>query len=276
MAEGKYHYGTELFHSAREHFKAAVEFLSADEEHSHSFGILHIAIALELLAKARLASKDLQLIVRGRRKPTDAEFRIGAFQSIGIEEAFESLETLGLAHLDDSQRFALTSIRNLRNSVVHFLEQTGRLASLEPVFGAASLFLDIHELELADWRASDVFPRLNYSLNLLTRMKGFVPVRMAALRSKLVASMRPCSAHMDECYQCLQDAATISGEDIVCLYCGASYAVHIVAEEMSRDRSVSVCPQCALHSIIACTQCRPDTISHECFCCGYSVAHPCG
>lgn len=235
--------------------------------HASRSAALHLGIALELLAKARLVTDDPGLIVKGGRALTEMQFLQGDFHSIGMEDAFAALAEVARLRLSSHQKKVLVSLRDLRNRIVHFVAGGRQDETLAVFVAAANLFLELHDLQLSDWETPYGMPSLQETVCDLAAVTGFVSQRLHGLSARLSESPRPATHHLDECSRCLQDAMVIDGQNIVCLFCGDQEPIENFTKGLSNDGSVGRCPECSQLSTA-----RHDSGSeptYECFCCGY-------
>ena len=237
------------------------------ERHASRSAVLHLGIALELLAKARLAADDLGLLVRKGIAMTDAEFLRGEFQSIGLEEAFSALDRQARFSLSPHQQKVLRSLRALRNRVVHFVDFDQQAEAPAIFVAAANLFVELTHRHLADWDTAYGMQALPETVSDLTTIKGFVSERLSSLADRLRKSKRVRTHHFDECSGCLQDAAIMDGLDIVCLFCGLRATIEERAKGLSEDGSVGRCPECAQIAVARHEVKLGST--YECCCCGH-------
>ena len=113
----KYEYGLRLLGSAREFVASAVT--SAEEHGSFNwypssewkFAVVHLATALELLLKARIAIED-PLLLGAKGTITVADLESGRFRSVTIEVALRRLkQTPGsCSQISNAPRWTLSAI----------------------------------------------------------------------------------------------------------------------------------------------------------------------
>jgi hypothetical protein len=220
------------------------------------------------LLKARLAIADHRHLVEGNAQISERQFDEGDFRSIGIEKCIERLNRSCGFSLSKRQCQVITTLRNLRNRVAHYIDPSGDTASLKAAVAAGlNLFIEINDTEFrdADPYGARTMPELVVEPH---KSDDFVKERLYSLSERLNSAVRPRTRHTDECSHCLQDAAIIINDEVQCLFCGHEMAVHEYAELISDDRSVEACPECNRQSV-ARHQWKDREPTYECFCCGY-------
>jgi hypothetical protein len=270
--EMKYEYGFRLLGSAREFVASAV---TRAEEHGSfnwypssewKFAVVHLATALELLLKARIAIKD-PLLLGAKGTISVADLESGRFRSVRIEVALRRLKQLGLV-LTDEQRAALESVSDLRNRLVHFTIEEDRARFMSVFASGLNLFF---ELEFSEFRNVESYRAKTQSelIIQLAKVEAFVQERLFSLQPHLASSKRPRTHYFDECHHCLQDATIINDDGLCCLFCRHMISIPAYAEDTSEDGSVEACPDCGRGSVVR--RRRRDGVppTSECFCCGY-------
>lgn len=99
----------------------AVDFLekSLDEfKESPKYSILHFAIAIEILLKARLAIEHWSLVVQKNANKTN--YLKGDFQSVDLPEAVNRLKNIVGEQIPNSAFRSFTKLASHRNKVIHF------------------------------------------------------------------------------------------------------------------------------------------------------------
>jgi hypothetical protein len=102
-------------------FENAIDFLekSLDEfKGSPKYSILHFAIAVELLLKARLAIEHWSLVVL--KNPNKTNYIKGDFISVNLDEAVKKLREVVGANITVAEHKAFKKISSHRNKVIHF------------------------------------------------------------------------------------------------------------------------------------------------------------
>jgi hypothetical protein len=243
-----------------------VDYVRSGDVKQTRFAILHVATALELVFKARLAMQDPFLIVRGNHVTEDALER-GEFQSVGIEEAVERLKTAGLLSLGDHQVSHLKTLRNMRNRVTHFACAANADEARAALGAGLQLFIEIHNSGFTD---DDVYPAKSMQalVEELSRCNEFVNERHRQLAETILTAARPRTRHLEECQHCLQDAIVIIGESLKCIFCGANATIHDYVERISDDNTVGVCKTCGRKSVMCHFSQGAEQPTYECICCG--------
>lgn len=151
----KYKYAFGLLGNARAFVESAVDLARQGYPEQWKFSILHLATALELLLKARLAIEDHRHLVAGKRQVSDRQFDDGDFVSVGVEDCIEKLAQHSQFSLTTGQLQILSHVRNLRNRVAHFIDP-GDTAPLKAAFAAGlNLFIEISNA--AEFRDDDTY-----------------------------------------------------------------------------------------------------------------------
>jgi len=210
--------------------------------------------------------------VAGKAQITEGQFDEGDFKSVGIEECIEMLDCTCGFSLNNRQRLVITTLRNLRNRVAHYIDPGADTAALKAATAAGlNLFIEINNAGFrdADPHGARTMPQLVVELH---KYDGFVKERLSSLSERLHSAVRPRTHHTDECPHCLQDAAIIIDDEVQCLFCGHGMAVREFAELRSDDGTVEICPACGRPSV-AKYQRRDREPTYECFCCGYFRGH---
>jgi hypothetical protein len=227
------------------------------------FALLHTVIALELLAKARIAFEDPHRIVRG--KVDDLHFEQGEFQSINIDEAFRRAGF----RLTGRPLAAFTALKAARNRLVHFRETSSPEETKALVAAGLHLFFDLHETHFSDEQAPRGAKCMVELAQDLSTFRDFVACRMEDLASRLQSADRPRTRHLSECQRCLQEADVIVDESVVCLFCGYRQSIQDCAAWLSKDCSVELCPVCNRPAVAKNRYTKNEEPTYECFCCGY-------
>jgi hypothetical protein len=268
VPQSKYKYAFALLRNARAFVESAVDLARQGYPENWKFAILHLATALELLLKARLATEDNRLLIVGKRQVSDRQFDDGDFNSVGVDECIERLAQHSQFTLTTRQRHVLSQLRNLRNRVAHFTEPGDAAALKAAVAAGLNLFIEINDA--AEFRDNETYGTKSVQelVTELHKYDDFVKERMSAIAGRLQSATRPKTHHSDECSFCLQDAAVIDGENFRCLFCSYQMTVREFAESRSDNDTADVCPDCGRHSVLL-SQWREQKPTHECFCCGY-------
>src|SRR5205814_1678327 len=123
-----YKYAFGLLGNARAFVESAVDYARQGRRDLWKFAIIHLTTAIELLLKARLAIEDHKHLVAGKAQVSDRQFDEGDFRSIGMEECIEKLKQATQFSLTNRQRQVLSTLRNLRNRVAHYVDPSDTIA----------------------------------------------------------------------------------------------------------------------------------------------------
>ena len=267
--QSRYRYGFALLANARDFVESAVEYARQDKERQWKFSVLHMATALELLLKAKLAMTDYRHLSVGSGLVSERQFEEGEFRSVGIEQCLDRLNRYCDFSLSSDQSQAIKALQRLRNRITHYIEPPHQSSALKATTAAGlNLFIEINNSEFLNADPYDAKSMSELTLELY-RNEHFVKERLTTLSSQLSSMPRRRTHHTDECSDCLQDATVIIEGDLKCLFCGREITIPLYAELISRDRSVETCPECNRESV-ALHRTADGQMSHECFCCGYS------
>lgn len=105
-------HGLEFAHNGVAH-------LDDDGEQAGRYAVVHLALGIELLLKARLVVVAWREVFRSPRRASLAALRNGDFKSVSAEEAIERLASQGVT-IERRHTDMLENLRRLRNAVVHF------------------------------------------------------------------------------------------------------------------------------------------------------------
>lgn len=266
--DSKYKYAFALQRNSRAFIESAVEHAQRGYCEEWKFAVLHLNTALELLLKARLAIKDHRHLVAGKAQVTDRQFDEGAFRSVGIDECLERLANTGLLTLAPAQRRSIETLQCLRNRIAHYVDQDDTVAMKAVVAAGVNLYIEIHNAEFKkDEDPYGARPLRDLVVDL-HKLDDFVKERLSTLAPRLHAATRPRTHHLDECSCCMQDAAIVDGDDVICLFCGDQMTVMEFAASRSDDDVSRRCPDCGRPSVLK-EQRRGKEPTYECFVCGY-------
>jgi hypothetical protein len=266
-SNSSYKYAFALHRNARAFIESAVEYARHAARTEWKFAILHLTTAIELILKARLAMVDCRLLVGGVTEVTDRQIAEGAFRSIGIDECIDRLTETGKFALNARQRHTVKALQRLRNRIAHYIEPDDEAATRAVAAAGLNLFIDIVNTEFPDEdpHCARTMTQLVVDLH---REAEFVEERMLSLGARLSSAVRPRTHYMDECTFCLQDAAVIEGEQVICLFCGQAAEVREVAESHSEDGTAEECPDCGRFSVLKGRR-NKGVLTSECFICGW-------
>lgn len=99
----------------------AIDFLEKSLEEfkeSPKYSVLHFAIAIEILLKARLAIEHWSLVVQ--KNANKANYLKGDFQSVNLDEAVKRLREIVGEHISETEFRSFKKLASHRNKVIHF------------------------------------------------------------------------------------------------------------------------------------------------------------
>ena len=262
-----------LLKSSHDFIRSAVNYAKESDENSWKFAVLHLASALELLFKSRLAEEHWSLVFADPDKATVANLQTGDFLSVDIDTSIKRLKNIIDIELSTKDRSLIKKLKEVRNKIIHFHIDINK--NTIKVIAAQSLntYIEFYNNNIApNWEDYSVF---GYELSqTLNEFKEFVNSRMESLSTTLDNSNRPKTNYFWECPECLQDAIIFTEENILrCVFCGDSRDIVEVAELYSENKSVNYCPSCKVKSFIV-TSIKNDQKNLECLICGHYIGHP--
>jgi len=102
-------------------FENAIDFLEKSLEEfkdSPKYSILHFAIAIEILLKARLSLEHWSLVVL--KNPNKSNYLKGNFVSVNLDEAVRRLRDIAGENITDLELKSFKKLSAHRNKVIHF------------------------------------------------------------------------------------------------------------------------------------------------------------
>ena len=102
-------------------FDNAIDFLEKSLEEfkeSPKYSILHFAIAVEILLKARLAAEHWSLVVQ--KNANKSNYLKGDFQSVSLDEAVKRIRDIVGEHISETEFRSFKNLTSHRNKVIHF------------------------------------------------------------------------------------------------------------------------------------------------------------
>lgn len=102
-------------------FENAIDFLEkslGEFKESPKYSVLHFAIAVEILLKARLAIEHWSLVVQKNANKTS--YIKGDFQSVNLDEAVKRLREIVGEHISEAEFKSFQRLASHRNKVIHF------------------------------------------------------------------------------------------------------------------------------------------------------------
>ena len=261
-----------------------------DEEDSHqalSFAVVDVAVALEVMLKARLVREHWTLILSTPNRETQQRLLSGEAKTVSPEEAIKRLAdlvSLDLKATGPCKSFMeeITHIFKYRNRAAHFsLSQTSDEAIKAQLVNALAFAVAFLGEEWPEH--SDEVATLTRSVSSL---KEFVSKRMDSLEEVLSGA-----STVVRCPYCFQAALVVEEVGIHCCYC-----LYDKPEEGDRlaDDYVEECLGVSAHEtvkdggewpVVGCPDCSSDALVHEpevvrsesspdwlCFSCGVTHA----
>src|SRR5262245_42592734 len=109
---------------------AAEALVTVTDQRSARLAVLHLAIGVELLLKARLLKEHWSLVFEDVRKATPAALMNGDLKSVAPEDCLERLSSIADVRVNKHHTDALKELRKTRNALVH-LPRSFNTASLK-------------------------------------------------------------------------------------------------------------------------------------------------
>jgi hypothetical protein len=227
------------------------------------YAILHLAAAIEVLLKARLAQEHWALVFRsienaeqdawGSAAPTEK-------RTVSSWEAMSRLEAVCGVQFSNRDKDRVAAAVRKRNQLQHY-GLADSAAAVEAIAAEALEFLLTfisNELNPSEWGdlAQAVLAEVQKGL---AEVRNLVSIRMESLRPQIVSQRAVVG-----CPNCRQDAL-VPGESCRCLFCivastpekaAKAYAWSFLGEseyEAAKGRtdwSVYVCPQCEQETLV--------------------------
>lgn len=262
-----------LLRSSHDFIRSAVKYANLDDEDYLKFSILHLTSAIELLLKSRLAEEHWSLVFANPDKATVSNLQTGDFISVDIDTSQKRLKNICKIEISDPDKELIQNLKKIRNKIVHFHIDINRNSIKGLTAHSLNTYVEFYNSNIApNWEDYSVF---GYELSqMLTEFKEFVESRMETLSTILNQSNRPKTNYFGECQGCLQDAIILTPENkLKCLFCGDVGEIVDIAELLSEDESVDICPSCGIKSYIV-TSIKNDQKNFECIICGHFDEKP--
>lgn len=233
------------------------------------YAILHLAAAIEVLLKYRLAAEHWTLIFTKIDVATPEAYRSGDFQSVSPRGAINRLRKVVGVNISEESARRIKAVVDRRNKLQHH----GLVDSAEAVRSVAADALDFlvtfvdDELRPMDEAGASlgVQPTLNKIREDLLAIRHFVRTRLQSLTVSLDA--------LDVVVHCpaRSQLAFVPGEPCKCRFCLAESEPEVAAEEyveeiLGQSRYLAIkdgeewdlnsCPSCERDALVASVQVR--------------------
>lgn len=235
------------------------------------YAVLHLAAAIEVLAKARLAREHWALILSKLDGASESKFASGDFQSVSAPEALRRLRDIAGLDVSDDDVQKVRTVIEMRNRLQHH----GLTESRQAIQSSAARALDFL-LTFVD-REFRVDGELDEDVNL-----GLMSIRsdLAGIKKLVTTRLQSISGALDEapvivqCPTCGQ-LALEPGEVCRCHYCteeadpedaARRYVEEVLgqseyaAAKMREEWTLFTCPTCEAEALVggAVTRWEPD------------------
>jgi hypothetical protein len=274
-----------LVANAFDFFLEAVKHLDAAEPKKLKYATLHMASAVELILKARIAEEHWSLIFKDPAKANLEKFEKGDFRSADFQDAQDRLENI--CHLDLSKNKAiLKTLRDMRNRIQHFAF-SGKAPEISSILLKTWSFLwDFIHDEMPD-KAEEELEALNDIRDRMSSHQTYVEQRLREIKSKLEA-LKEEGILIIDCPLCLQTALSVpGGENPECYFCRYQNEPAQVADDWAtvfvgyphtdpKERIIAPvlkeCPSCGKETMIEFEDggITPPDPARICFSCGDS------
>lgn len=221
------------------------------------YSAIAFSSGLELMLKARIMQSDWRLCVqeRDREKLSEARFRSGDFNSIGLAKARECIKTATGSALTQSESSVFTNIGRRRNQAIHFFHGDylgeNQKVAVEQLVGWTYLRRRLKN----DWQ--DVFepylPKIEEIHAKMAKRADFLPAVFKGLEKSIRKEAK--ESPVGECFTC-------------------SYLSSIgsKATDVIRDSVCRVCDAGQRKLLLPCGQDGCDSLSER----GFKKSAPCG
>lgn len=266
-----------------------------------AFAITDLAIAVEVLLKARLAREHWTLIFTKPDTVKRADMLAGTAKTVGPDEAFKRLENISGVPWRPTHSLQVTRLVTLRNRVMHFTPSGMAVQALMAPWGEAldfALWLLSNEFDATDSpRSAQLVRDVEEAVSTrLGELGVLVKTRLASLADRLASA-----EVLVQCPRCTQPTLVLGeGDPVRCLYCFsnseyqgpqvADLYVELVLNKSSystakdgEDWPVHVCLECDREALVAGIEpvpppTAPSTwaaplVHYGCFECGIVYAH---
>ncbi|MBX9151981.1 hypothetical protein [Rhodococcus qingshengii] len=244
---------------------------SSGDDHAAAFAVVDLAVAVEVLLKARLCREHWSLICSDPDKATPAKLLAGSLKTVTPAQAVERLD--GIAELPmkaNSHPKRVDEIGQLRNRAVHLtLTSRGQLTiAVQAEYGRAlSFVLWLLDTQFRGQMATVTEALVEAAIEALTRKVGEFD-DLVAERMQTIAGELDAAAVCVECPRCRQSTLQLTeGETVRCALClwaphGGEAALEYIEGclGLSEYRTVvkdggywppiDWCPQCGEHALV--------------------------
>ncbi len=219
-----------LVENAFDFLLEAMAALNSGDRRKLKYAVLHLASAVELVFKARLAQEDWSLVFKDPTKATQGQFERGDFRSIDFQEARERLEGFCGLSLSEFEPL-LRTLRTLRNRVEHFAVSVDTVEVESILIKTGSFLWDFMHSELVD-EVKEQQSVLDDIRRGIRQHEGLVRLRLEKIEPDLEA-YRARDTLVLSCPRCLQDTLVVHGEDEepFCLLCHYRRSPEEVADD---------------------------------------------
>jgi len=261
-----------LLSNAHDFMLSATDYAKSKNSNDWKYAILSLAAGIELVLKARLALEHWALLFDKIDNASEGKLKSGDFNSINFPTSISRLENISKVCLPESLKKTFENIRKIRNKINHFHFNFNEFDVKSLVAAGINGFIEFYNEFLVKSGFGD--ESFSHSLSkILLKFKEFVSVRMKSLRAQLDTSNRPRTWYFYECSNCLQDATVLIEHKAKCLFCRSEDLVKDIAEVISINGKVEVCPNCKEDSVVLHSS-EKDKDYWECISCGFYKGAP--
>lgn len=252
----------DLVENAFDYLVEAALCVAKGEQRYFKYSLLHLAAAVELFLKARLAKEHWSLVFVDPEKANIADLATGAFQSVGIDKAQARLAAIAGVRLLPEDKRSIERLVNHRNRVQHFaIEITADAikAILAKGYGFVLRFCHQHLHKECEKYGAE----MDTAYQELGTFNEFVAARMAQIEGELKVA-----PELTVCGRCEQDTRVIgTGERVSCLFCG--YEITAADEaELWDFGEIEHCPTCNAKAYVLVADSPDRGREWKCIACG--------
>ena len=261
-----------LLNNAHDFMLSATEYARSKNSKDWKYAILNLAAGIELVLKARLALEHWALLFDDINTASEGRLKSGDFTGVNIKTSINRLEKISKVRLPEFLKRNFDNLQKIRNKIIHYYFEIHEFDVKSLVAVGLNSFVYFYNEFLLQSNIGD--ESFTYNLcNTLLKFEEFVSARMESLRPQLKVSKKPQTWYFIECPYCLQDATVLVETKAKCLFCGHEDFLKDIAELISINGRIEVCPSCKIDSVIL-HRSENDNEYWECIICGFFKGAP--
>ena len=228
-----------LLANAFDYFLSSAEHARQGSPRNYKYAVVHLAMGVELLLKARLRHEHWSLLFADVDRANKAALQSGTFKSVDFETCLRRLGEIAEITVSQNQVRHLRSLIKLRNRTVHFDLILDEQKAKSLIARGCNIALDFYDTVLKPWEEIDDSVVLELHENL-REFEEFVGLRLKAVRKELEER-----EDILECPRCWQETLIIGAGDPYCPFCQyVTTAEDLAAEINEGGPDLDVCPNC--------------------------------